>query len=133
MSGFSGGGGGAQPDNVTINFNNSGQLQVKDLGVSTAKLADLAVSTAKLADSSVTPAKLGFITLIKVAEVSLSAAATSITITSLNGNADGIYFIWMVYNNNVANRGAFPLTTVYVYPNNDTNAANYITQKISAN
>lgn len=45
------------PDNSTIEIN-SDAVRIKDLGVTTAKLADSAVTTAKIADSNVTTAKI---------------------------------------------------------------------------
>jgi len=45
------------PDNVTLQDTGT-VLQIKDLGVSTAKLADTAVATGKLADLAVTTGKL---------------------------------------------------------------------------
>ena len=45
------------PDNSTIEIN-SDAVRIKDLGVTTAKLADSAVTTAKIADSNVTTLKI---------------------------------------------------------------------------
>src|SRR5210317_38411 len=47
-----------QIDDSTVAINADGELEVKDGGVSSAKLADSAVSTAKLAANAVTSAKL---------------------------------------------------------------------------
>lgn len=45
-------------DHLTITVNDSGSLEVMDLGVTSSKLASDSVTTGKLADASVTPAKL---------------------------------------------------------------------------
>ena len=45
-------------DSASTTVNTSGQIVVKDGGVSTPKIADTAVTTAKIADGQVTPAKL---------------------------------------------------------------------------
>jgi hypothetical protein len=48
-------------DDSTIEVDGvSGNLQVKNLGISTAKVADSAITTVKLSDDSVTAAKVGF-------------------------------------------------------------------------
>jgi hypothetical protein len=48
-------------DDSTIEIDGvSSELQVKDLGITSAKLANSAVSTAKIADDAVTAAKVGF-------------------------------------------------------------------------
>ena len=44
-------------DNTSLEVNGSGRLQVKDLGVTSAKLAVGAVTETKITDGSVTPAK----------------------------------------------------------------------------
>jgi len=58
---FVGGSGGAT-DNSTLEVNDGvggdGSLRVKDLGITTAKLADSAVSTQKIADSAITASKI---------------------------------------------------------------------------
>jgi len=58
---FVGGSGGAT-DNSTLEVNDGvggdGSLRVKDLGITTAKLADGAVSTQKIADSAITASKI---------------------------------------------------------------------------
>jgi hypothetical protein len=53
-----GGTGDVAVDNVSIDYNSSNQLEVKNLGVTTAKIANKAVTTGKLDDSSVTTAKI---------------------------------------------------------------------------
>ena len=48
-------------DDATIEIDGvSSELQVKNLGISTAKIADSAITTVKLSDDSVTAAKVGF-------------------------------------------------------------------------
>jgi hypothetical protein len=73
-----------QVDNVTIELA-AGVLQVKDLGISTAKLANLAVTTAKIADSNITTAKIAD-SNITSAKIATSAADQS-TITGGGGTA----------------------------------------------
>jgi len=75
---FIGGAGGAT-DNSTLEVNDGvggdGSLRVKDLGITTAKLADGAVSTQKIADSAVTSGKIadGAIIASKIAPSAASA------------------------------------------------------------
>ena len=65
-------------DNVTTQINGSGQLIVKDSGVSTVKIADDAVTTAKILNSNVTKAKIENLADYKVlGNVSGGAAAPS--------------------------------------------------------
>ena len=45
-------------DNTSLEVNGSGRLQVKDLGISSAKIANLTVTAAKIADTTITPTKL---------------------------------------------------------------------------
>ena len=49
-----------QVDDSSIELDGSGNLQIKNLGVSTAKLQDNAVSTVKVADNAITAPKVGF-------------------------------------------------------------------------
>ena len=49
-----------QVDDSTVEINGSSQVQVKNLGISTAKLQDNCISTVKIADDAVTAAKVGF-------------------------------------------------------------------------
>jgi len=73
-------------DNASLEVNGSGRLQVKDLGVTSAKLAidsvttakifDLNVTTAKIADSNVTTAKIADsnVTTAKIADSNVTTA-----------------------------------------------------------
>lgn len=77
------------PDNVTIEINNDA-VRIKDLGVSTGKLADGAVTTVKIGNNQVTFAKMQQIADLKViGNVSGGAAdpaeVSVITSTSLTG------------------------------------------------
>lgn len=45
-------------DNASLEVNGSGRLQVKDLGISSAKIANLTVTAAKIAETTITPTKL---------------------------------------------------------------------------
>lgn len=71
-------------DNVTIEIA-SNNLQVKDLGISTAKIANNAVGTAQLANNAVTTNQIadGSVTLIKQAGRSLGTGAGQV---SYSGN-----------------------------------------------
>lgn len=91
-------------DDASIEVNGSNQVQIKDLGIATAKLqdssvssakiADLAISTAKLQDSSVTSAKVGAsaITEAKLASLSISEGkiqASAVTPAKLASSVAG--------------------------------------------
>ena len=63
-------------DSASTTVNTSGQIAVKDNGVSTSKIADAAVTTAKIADANVTKAKIENVADYKVlGNVSGTAAA----------------------------------------------------------
>ena len=63
-------------DSASTTVNTSGQIAVKDSGVSTSKIADTAVTTAKIADANVTKAKIENVADYKVlGNVSGTAAA----------------------------------------------------------
>lgn len=77
------------PDNVTIEVN-ADVVRIKDLGVSTGKLADLAVTTAKIGNNQVTFAKVQQISNLKVignvsGGTANAAEVSVITSTSLAG------------------------------------------------
>ena len=64
-------------DATTLEWDTSGKkIRIKDLGVSTAKLADNAVTTAKILDANVTNAKLvdGAVTTNKITDFQVNAA-----------------------------------------------------------
>lgn len=97
-SGLTGGGSGGSvtldlnPDNVTIEVNTD-TVRIKDLGVSTGKLADGAVTTIKIGSNQVTFAKMQQIDDLKlIGNVSGSTAnpaeVSIITSTSLTGAAN---------------------------------------------
>lgn len=97
-SGLTGGGSGGSvtldlnPDNVTIEVNTD-IVRIKDLGVSTGKLADGAVTTIKIGDNQVTFAKMQQIADLKlIGNVSGAAGnpaeVSIITSTSLSGAAN---------------------------------------------
>lgn len=80
------------PDNVTIEVNND-IVRIKDLGVSTGKLADAAVTTIKIGNNQVTFAKMQQINDLKlIGNVSGATAdpaeVSIITSTSLSGAAN---------------------------------------------
>ena len=63
-------------DSASTTVNTSGQIAVKDSGVSASKIADAAVTTAKIADANVTKAKIEDVADYKVlGNVSGAAAA----------------------------------------------------------
>jgi hypothetical protein len=63
-------------DSASTTVNTSGQIAVKDNGVSTSKIADAAVTTAKIADANVTKSKIENVADYKVlGNVSGTAAA----------------------------------------------------------
>lgn len=66
------------PDNSTIEISGDA-VRIKDLGVTTAKLADSAVTTAKIADSNVTTAKINdlAVTTGKLADSGVTTAKIS--------------------------------------------------------
>ena len=60
-------------DNTSLEVNGSGRLQVKDLGITSAKIAASAITTAKILDSNITTAKIE----------SSTSAATGVTYSKL--------------------------------------------------
>ena len=58
----------SNPDNVTIEFNTSALLSIKDDGVDTSQVKDDAITTAKIQDSNVTSDKInsGAVTIAKL-------------------------------------------------------------------
>jgi hypothetical protein len=91
---FIGGAGGAT-DNSTLEVNDGvggdGSLRVKDVGITTAKLADGAVSTQKIADSAVTSGKIAdsAVTSGKIADGAITSGKISTTDTTFNVQTDG--------------------------------------------
>jgi hypothetical protein len=94
-SGLTGGGSGGavtldlNPDNVTIEVN-ADIVRIKDLGVSTGKLAALAVTTAKIGDNQVTFAKMQQLADLKLignvsGDTANAAEVSVITSTTLSG------------------------------------------------
>lgn len=75
-------------DDTSLEVNGSGRLQVKDLGVTSAKIAASAITTAKILNSNITTAKIE----------SSSSAATGVTYSKLQyvanmkaiGNVSGV-------------------------------------------
>jgi len=77
------------------------------------------------ADASVTKAKLSFGTWEKVADVLVGADTTSITVTSLNLDADKAYLFMFAVLNPTASDSVYD-----IFLNNDTNPGNYYGQYI---
>lgn len=63
-------------DNQTIEFGPNKELRVKDLGISTPKIADLAVTTPKIANNAITTEKIAdnAITTSKIADNSITTS-----------------------------------------------------------
>ena len=63
-------------DNTSLEVNGSGRLQVKDLGVTSAKINNGAVITAKIADANVTTAKIldANVTTAKILDANVTTA-----------------------------------------------------------
>ena len=82
------GGAGEATDGSTLEVNDGvggdGSLRVKDLGITTAKLADGAVSTQKMADSAVTSGKIAddAVTFTKMQNIASSKVIGRITASS---------------------------------------------------
>ena len=82
------GGAGQATDDSTLEVNDGvggdGSLRVKDVGITTAKLADSAVSTQKIADSAVTSGKIadGAVTFAKLQNIQTAKVIGRITASS---------------------------------------------------
>lgn len=96
--GLSGGGDSGQvtlalnPDNITIEVGAGGVVQIKDLGVSTDKIANAAVTTAKISDNAVTEAKIADsnVTNSKIANLAVDSsklASNAVTTVKVADNA----------------------------------------------
>ena len=85
-----GSGGGADPDGVTLDLNLSGEMQIKDGGISTGKYGDASISASKLQEGAVTTDALGdeVVTTGKVADAAITAvklAGASVTSDKIAG------------------------------------------------
>ena len=85
-----GSGGGADPDGVTLDLNISGEMQIKDGGISTGKYGDASISASKLQEGAVTTDALGdeVVTTGKVADAAITAvklAGASVTSDKIAG------------------------------------------------
>jgi hypothetical protein len=80
------GGGTVTFDDTTINLNGSSQLQVKDLGISTAKIANDAVTSAKILDGTIANADIATNAAIAPSKIG-PASATSGQVLKWNGTA----------------------------------------------
>jgi hypothetical protein len=81
-------------DNTSLEVNGSGRLQVKDLGVTSAKIDNSAVTTVKIADSNVTTAKIADanVTTAKILDANVTTAKiadNNITASKLSGSQTG--------------------------------------------
>jgi len=73
-------------DSASTTVNTSGQIVVKDGGVSTSKIADAAVTTAKIADANVTKAKIENVANMKVLGNTSGSAAAPQEVAILDQN-----------------------------------------------
>jgi hypothetical protein len=78
-----------QPDAASIEVSGS-TLQIKDLGVITAKINNLAVTTAKIADSNVTTAKIADGNVTQAKRVALGE---QVTVETVNTTTSGTAFL----------------------------------------
>ena len=82
-------------DDSTLQINNDpggdGSLRIKDLGVTTGKIANIAVSTGKIADNAVVEAKIATdaVTNSKIADEAITSGKISTTDTNFNVQTDG--------------------------------------------
>lgn len=81
------------PDNVTIEDTGTA-IRVKDLGISTGKLADLSVTTGKLADDAVTSLKLAPASVGTVSLLSSAVTYPKLGVGSVGdpGDCSAVYF-----------------------------------------
>jgi hypothetical protein len=71
-------------DNVTVDKNSSGAVEVKNLGISTSKLADNSITTVKVVDSSITAAKLANNSVSDVKIVDGNVTNTKLAVNSVS-------------------------------------------------
>jgi len=95
--------------------------------VNTTALKNAAITTAKIANGAVTKGKLAFKTWEKLAEITLTEARTSITVTGLDLDASKALRIIFTVNNPTASACSY-----YIYFNGDTTTADYWMQHIHA-
>lgn len=80
------------PDNITIEVGAGGVVQIKDLGVTTDKIASGAVTTNKISDNAVTEAKIADsnVTNVKIANLAVDSsklATSAVTTVKIADNA----------------------------------------------
>lgn len=83
------------PDGVTLENDPSGNLRIKDSGVTTAKLNNLAVTTAKLDDLAVTTGKIADLAVTDVKHAAdlitkVGAAVDVVPNTNVQATEDGV-------------------------------------------
>lgn len=126
-------------DNTTLNLTGN-NLQIADLGVTTAKINNSAVTTAKIADGSVTNTKLAALNINSSTALSSFTAAnnvpleigTQITITSITVATPGVINVGSTATLSVNQPFYFKPTASGTYPTGITAGAGYFVKTITS-